>query len=94
MCRPPPIRSGKLRPRVGELSRYGSGGSLACLAGAVGRCHTMTLQPTPPASARSRLLCRRESVARLAKSGSFVALRPACAPWLRVRQMDLARVLV
>ena len=46
--------------------------------------HTMTLQPTPPASVRSRLLCRRESVARLAKSGSFVALRAACAPWLRV----------
>ncbi len=41
--------------------------------------HTMTLQPTPPASVRSRLLCRRESVARLAKSGSFVALRAACA---------------
>ncbi len=43
------------------------------------RCST-----TPPASARWRLVCRRESIARLAKSGSFVALRPACAPWLRV----------
>ena len=46
--------------------------------------HTSSQQPTPPASARSRLLCRRESIARLAKSGSFVALRAACAPWLRL----------
>jgi hypothetical protein len=38
------------------------------------------LSTKTPASARWRLLCRRESVVRLAKSGSFVALRPAFAP--------------
>jgi hypothetical protein len=39
------------------------------------------LQPTPPASARWRPVCRWESLARLAKPGSFLALRPARGPW-------------
>jgi len=74
---------------MAELSRYGLGGgwfgSLASRRrwvvvrerGAASG-HTMTLQPTPPASVRWRLVCRREYITRLAESGSFVALRPAC----------------
>ena len=42
--------------------------------------HTSSQQPTPPASARWRLVCRRESIARLAKSGSYRRAPPRLRP--------------
>jgi hypothetical protein len=61
----------RLPPRSLRSEVWNQRASGRAIRSPVAHSQTWALQPTRPASARSRLLCRRESFARLARSGSF-----------------------
>lgn len=68
-------------PRVAELGGMAAGERPRSWWSVLARCHTLALQPTPAASARSRSACRGDPALASQSQAPSSRSAPRCGPW-------------